>query len=562
MPLIRPLAIILTGYVLLAGTLAYVAHQSTLANALTTLSETGSVRLNEASSRLRLQIDGYRALANFIAGEPLMARALAAKSFDDIPSLLEDFKLTYGAWRIDLVDADNQIIINTIPKSNNSATPTPAYSPSLFAAAMNGRLGFEHAIHDDMRLIMLSRGVRDDQNKALGAVIVSVDLSALEFEWPVTPEPLVFFDENWVSFSSNRPDLLGRTLGAPLGETPFQLRESGMVAGQQSWRFSPQDAQPQDVIVLSSYVPHLDLTGQVFLDMEPAFAAARLRLWLVLALASVLGLIGAVVVQQRRRITEEAQQSATLEARVEERTQELRRTQNELVEATKLSALGRLSAGISHELNQPLAAILNFAENGQQFIERHKPQVASENLAQISSQVRRMTRIIGNLRAFARQEITPTERIDFAQVTRDALALQQDDLARAGVTLLADVPGNEIPITAGQVRLEQVIVNLVTNAIDAMEFSDEKQLRVILRAVGDRAELLVQDTGSGIDDPDRVFEPFYTTKNLGASQGLGMGLALSFGIITTFGGQASCRNLERGAEFKITLPILRDQNAD
>jgi two-component system C4-dicarboxylate transport sensor histidine kinase DctB len=104
------------------------------------------------------------------------------------------------------------------------------------------------------------------------------------------------------------------------------------------------------------------------------------------------------------------------------------------------------------------------------------------------------------------------------------------------------------------VRLEQVILNLITNAIDAMDASEIKTLSVQLEHVDKKAVLRFQDTGTGILDPTRVFEPFYSTKNLGASQGLGMGMSLSFGIVQQFGGDLRCRNLDKGAEFLVELP--------
>ena len=279
---------------------------------------------------------------------------------------------------------------------------------------------------------------------------------------------------------------------------------------------------------------------------------------LAAALLLALGLVGTVFLQQRRRLTLESQHSATLEARVESRTAELRAAQDELVEASKLAALGRLSAGVSHELNQPLATIMNFAENGRRFVERGRPEKAEENLGEITKQVRRITRIIGNLRAFARQEITPTEVIDLGEVVNDAIELSKADLEQAKVQLSINIPSEPVMVIGGLVRLEQVVLNLISNAVDAMQTKPEKVLTVALTASERIARIAISDTGGGIEEPDRVFEPFYTTKELGASKGLGMGLALSHGIIGLFEGQLSCKNIETGAQFVIALPLVED----
>ena len=191
-------------------------------------------------------------------------------------------------------------------------------------------------------------------------------------------------------------------------------------------------------------------------------------------------------------------------------------------------------------------------------ITKSRASEASENLFQITDQIRRITRIIGNLRAFARQEHTPSDRIDLVKVTARALELMHADFVSAGIIERTTLPNTQILVMAGKVRLEQVVLNLVSNALDAMQTTSAKTLTVVLEHQGDQAMLSIQDTGTGIILPERVFEPFYTTKELGSSKGLGMGLSLSFGLVVSFGGQLSCHNLENGAEFVMTLPTVKE----
>jgi len=541
---------VLALYACLSIAAASIAYVNTLRIALDDVQANGTVRLTEAASRLRLQIDGFRALVNIIANEPQVLSALAQSRFDPIQPDLQNFEATYGAWRIDVADPSGMTKVS----SNKDAVGQRHVTP-LMRAAMNNRLGFAQAIEGEQRLIRLSRGVKGDTPKPMGVVVVNVALADLEFEWPVSPEPILFFDAERLSLSSNRLDLLLLSHGNDPEEAPLNLHKTGTIVGFDLWRFHPPEGAPQEVITNELFVPHLDLTAMILLDTAQARSTARLRAILVLAGALVIGLIGAIVWQQHRRLLVEARHSAELETRVEARTSELRQAQEDLVEASKLAALGRLSAGISHELNQPLAAILNFAENGRKFLDRSKPDAAGENLALISGQINRITRIIGNLRAFARQEVEPTDTIDFVEITRAALQLCQDDVSAAGVTLDVTLPGQPVLVLAGRVRLEQVVLNLITNAVDAMSETAQKRLDVRLTT---GAVLTVRDSGHGIKDVGRVFEPFYTTKELGSSKGLGMGLALSHGIIARFGGTLTCRNLTPGAEFKITLP-LEDQ---
>lgn len=538
----RPVALawgiaLVFGLVLGAWALAAVVYQTALTNGLRATSAAGEVRLSEAIARFSGQLDTYRVLVNFIAEEPA-TRAAVARGTTEYSAILGRLSLKYGAHAIHLVGRDRRIL------ASSSADQIGAVLPdALLRPAFNGRLGYEQAIQGATRLIRFSRGVGQ-----AGAVVVAVDLAALEFEWPVTPEPIVFVDDTGFVLSANRLELLqmrfdamGKVQGGPAFPLMFPR------PGQTLWQSRLPDVIPPETVVRRAFVPRLDLDARIFLDTAQARQAALLQALLAVAVLAVLALIGAVAMQQARRLRFEAEVNATLEARVEARTAELRAAQGELVEASKLAALGRLSAGVSHELNQPLGAILNFAENGQRFLHKNRPDKAGENFDLITGQIARITRIIGHLRTFARQEHAPTDRIDLAEVVRAALDLAELD----GIALVLDLPEDApVWVTAGKVRLEQVVLNLLTNARDAMNGAGRLTLRLTPQAV-----LTVADTGPGVAEPDRVFEPFYTTKNLGASKGLGMGLALSHGIVSRFGGSLTCHNGPEGAVFTLRLPL-------
>jgi len=237
----------------------------------------------------------------------------------------------------------------------------------------------------------------------------------------------------------------------------------------------------------------------------------------------------------------------------EEAQTALRRAQGELVQAGKLSALGQMSAGISHELNQPLMAIRSFADNATQFMERGAPDRARENLGRISDMSQRMGRIIQNLRAFARQEDTSKDRVELGRALQSALELTHRYVADAGVTLHADLPDAPLWVRGGEVRLGQVFVNLMTNAVDAMAESAQKELHISVNK-GETLTVDFRDTGPGIEMPDKVFDPFYTTKEVGDTGGMGLGLSISYGIVQSFGGQIKGSNMPQGgALFSVTL---------
>ncbi|MEL6503518.1 MAG: ATP-binding protein [Pseudomonadota bacterium] len=535
----RPLAAGLLAYVIFSACVAAFVYRDALKTALQQDRTAGQVRLSEAISRLKGQLAVYRALANTTANDPRMKFILRSKDEPEVSPELSLLSLTYGAWEIDLVNRNGQVMATSSERHLGYR-----YDTQLVSAAANGSLGYAIEVEEGTRLVRFSRrlrSLRSGQTFRSGAVVVSADLAALEFEWPVTPEPLIFVDRKGRAISSNRPALLL----APKDE-------SGRAKG--TFSLSPQILQSAQMLRVS--IPLLRMDGIILLDKGEAQTTARLRAGLAITLLLALGLVVAILVQQRRRLAVEARQAATMEEQVERRTKELRAAQTALVEASNLAALGRLSAGISHELNQPLAAILNFAKNGTRLLEKNRLGDARNNLDLISGQVERITRIISHLRAFAKQDEVETEPVDLVAVVQTALELVEEERTAAHVSLTADLPRQEILVRAGRVRMEQVILILLTNAIDAMRDLDHPVLRVELRETEHDALVHVTDTGPGIAEPDRIFEPFYSTKELGASKGLGMGLALAFGLVSSFGGQLTGTNITSGARFTVTLPLI------
>ncbi|MEL7271824.1 MAG: ATP-binding protein [Pseudomonadota bacterium] len=535
----RPLAAGLLAYVIFSACVATFVYRDALKTALQQDRTAGQVRLSEAISRLKGQLAVYRALANTTANDPRMKFILRSKDEPEVSPELGLLSLTYGAWEIDLTNRFGRVLATSSQRHLGYR-----YGATLVDAAMNGRLGYTIEVEEGKRLVRFSRRLRSlksSQTFQTGAVVVSADLAALEFEWPVTPEPLIFVDRKGRAISSNRPALL-------LALNDESRRAKG------TFSLSPQVLQSAQMLRVS--IPLLRMDGIILLDKGEAQTTARLRAGLAIALLLALGLVVAILVQQRRRLAVEARQAATMEEQVERRTKELRAAQTALVEASNLAALGRLSAGISHELNQPLAAILNFAKNGTRLLEKSRLGDARNNLDLISGQVERITRIISHLRAFAKQDEVETEPVDLVAVVQTALDLVEEERTAAHVSLTADLPRREILVRAGRVRMEQVILILLTNAIDAMRDLDHPVLRVELRETEHDALVHVTDTGPGIAEPDRIFEPFYSTKELGASKGLGMGLALAFGLVSSFGGQLTGTNITSGARFTVTLPLI------
>jgi two-component system C4-dicarboxylate transport sensor histidine kinase DctB len=238
----------------------------------------------------------------------------------------------------------------------------------------------------------------------------------------------------------------------------------------------------------------------------------------------------------------------------------LRAAQDELVQAAKLAVLGQLATGITHELNQPLGAIRTLAGNALEFLRRGKSESTEKNLTIITRLADQMGAIITPLKTFARKSPAVPVRVDLGRAVGNARFLLEQKLQHSAVSVQNDCsPGRSFAL-CDQNRLEQVLVNLIGNAADAMRDQPRRSLSIAAAPDGDGAVLLtVADTGPGLPDEirERLFEPFFTTKPAG--EGLGLGLAISRDIVRDFGGDLEAGNTpEGGARFRLRLPAVRE----
>jgi two-component system NtrC family sensor kinase len=233
---------------------------------------------------------------------------------------------------------------------------------------------------------------------------------------------------------------------------------------------------------------------------------------------------------------------------------DLRRTQEQLLHSEKMAAVGQLISGVAHELNNPLTAILGYSQ-----LLTASAQVGPQGLEyseKLYKQAQRTHRIVQNLLSFARQHKPERIPVRINQVLEDTLALRDYDLRMNNIKLHLDL-AEDLPLAAADPhQLQQVFLNLVNNAVDAiLEVSEFGELWVRTARQADKFLIEFVDSGPGVKDSSKVFDPFYTTKPVG--KGTGLGLSICYGIITEHGGQIRVRNLPpRGACFTIELPCL------
>lgn len=396
-----------------------------------------------------------------------------------------------------------------------------------------------------------------------GVIAVKISLAELERNWNSSEDPILLADRHGVIFLSNRPNWRYHSL-TPLA--PGALAELA----------STQQYIGREVVPLARN-PGPRVTQEVGrLGWQLMIFPSQLRVvrsginWaLATALLLACGGVSYWAMHQRRRRREERLAfDRELESRIAQRTQQLsetnsilRTTQNELVQAGKLAMLGQMAAGVTHELNQPLAAIRAFADNARTFLERGQPEQAASNLGHIGDASARMGAIISQLKGFARKNET-IGPVDFGRAARSSTFLLESESKRRNVVLEIDTGAEQLTVAGDTVRIEQVLINLLRNALDAVEGTPQPRVSIVLTREGTEGVARISDSGPGIaqEAAAHLFEPFFTTKPAG--QGLGLGLAISSSIVQAMNGRLLARNLDGGgAQFELRLPLIKEGSA-
>lgn len=562
----------ITGFLALTAALTVTAGWYALGGSVARLADRGEAETALAADRLAAQFLRYRQAAVFLADQARIKAALSPPPLQGtglVPMLQRIAALT-GTYDIHVLDASGGRLA-----ASNSEGAT-AYAPGQeFVRAMTGALGLDQRVDPvtGRRMVHYAAPVFADTGPILGAVILSIDAAKIEAAWRGEAQTIYFTRPDGAIFISNRDELLLRVSGGAAQSGGFAPRSSLRVAGAEVWTLDEGPYIPSYALHLSRPMPVIGMTAETLVSLTPALRQALLVAAAAATLCIGLGAVLFALGERRRalavRLAAEAAANARLEERVAARTRELseaneqiRRAQADLVQAGKLSALGTMSAGISHELNQPLMAIQTYAGNAGVLLERGDTEAVRGNLGQIVEMSRRMARIIRNLRAFARQESAPVTTVDLVAVVDAALELSEAKLRAAGIAHGWSRPTAPVLVRGGEVRLQQVVLNLVSNAADAMLGSAQRVLSLSIRQEGDTFVLRVADTGPGIAEPERIFEPFYSTREVGQSEGVGLGLSISYGLVQSFGGRITGRNHpEGGAEFSVELQAAREARA-
>ncbi len=554
-------------------------------NALTEGMERAETTLRQTVNGLEGHLRRYEALPELLARNENIHEALATPDTARITALnrwLEETNALIEASDLYLIDLSGTTIAASNHAREDSFIGQNFSYRSYFIEARDGALGrfFALGTTSGVRGYYFASPVRDPAGKIVGVLALKIGVDEIEAAWRARDYRILVTDLDGIVFMSSDPGWLYRGL-LPLGADEIariaasrryaDAKLSALPVTRSTSReislFQLEDGEgtAQEYLAADHEMPMAGWTVRVLLATAPLRAQARLVVLAGGLLLLVALLLTWTVMQRRARLAERlALQVAaqnTLERQVEERTADLTRAnadlhrmQADLVQAGKLAALGRMSAALSHEINQPLAAARNYADSAGLLIDRADLPRAKENIGQILTLIDRMAAIARHLRNVARKPNEPLKVVDLATVVDEALVIAQGRLAAAGAEVSLALPVDLPPVQGGPVRLQQVIVNVLSNAADAVEGTTDRRIVVTAEAIENEVTLSVRDHGPGVAPAiaDRIFDPFFTTKQVGS--GLGLGLSISYNIMKDFEGDLRVSNHpEGGAVFTLVL---------
>ncbi|MHC5347353.1 sensor histidine kinase [Pseudomonas sp. A46] len=575
----RSLRIALLTLLLLAGLFLamHLAGQRAERQALRDESDHAREQLSLYSGNLRALIDRFRALPAVLALDPEI-RSLLRSPVDNqqqhqLNLKLEGMNRAAGSTTLELLDRTGLAVA-----ASNWRLPTsyvghnygfrPYFSETR--AKGSGRF-YGVGVVSGIPGYFLASAVQGDAGEFLGAMVVKLEFPELEQEWAQRSDLILVSDARGVVFIANQPGWRYRELQPISAEHRAEMAATRqydkqplaplihrtlMTLGDGS-RLARVDGPggTADYLWESLSLPsegwtlHLLRTPQGAAGSARAASLAAGGAWLALFF---LGLF----LHQRWRLARIRQRSREeLERLVEQRTADLRAAQDGLIQAAKLAALGQMSAALAHEINQPLTALQMHLASLRLMLDNGQLEQARKALGRHDELLRRMAALTGHLKTYARK--TPgglRECVELGGVVDKSLQLLAPNLrdARVRISQALSVPAW---VSGDAIRLEQVLVNLLRNALDALADQPDPQLWINLRREGDAWHLDVADNGGGIAEADlpQVFDPFFTTKPAGA--GLGIGLAVSYAIVHELGGTLKAANRGAGAVFSLCLPV-------
>ncbi|WP_455923969.1 ATP-binding protein [Pseudomonas putida] len=577
-PRLRALRLPLITLLIVAGTLASalwaMRHAQRLA--MTEDAARAQQQLGLYANSLHTLIERYRSLPAVLALDPQLIEALRGPVTSATQALLnqklERINLAAQSSTLELLDHDGLAVA-----ASNWQLPTSyvgqnyGFRPYFLQTRSQGSGRFYAVgVTSGVPGYFLSSAVKDEQGSFLGAMVVKLEFPELEREWRQGSDTLLVSDARGIVFIANQPGWRYRQL-RPLSAADH----SELAATRQYDRqpLTPLTLQPLQAFEGDSLLARVEgpqgsadylweslpLASEgwtLHLLRKPPAATEEARNAALAAAGAWLSLVFlALFLYQRWRLARVRQRSREeLEALVEVRTRDLQTAQDGLVQAAKLAALGQMSAALAHEINQPLTAQRMQLATLRLLLDHGRVDDAYQALLPLEQMLTRMAALTGHLKTFARKSPAGLrERLDLADVVDQALQLLEPHIRQERVSTVLHLT-RPAWVRGDAIRLEQVLINLLRNALDAMSQKPIRRLEVRIDPDPAGWRVSVADSGGGIA-PEllaTVFDPFFTTKPVG--DGLGLGLAVSYAIVHETGGHLSAANQGNGAILSLVLP--------
>jgi len=550
------------------------------------------------------ELNRYLPVPELMAEHPVLQRALQAP---DSPSAIlsaneqmQRMATIVGSSDVYLMDTRGlTIAANNYLQSDSFVGRNFNFRPYFYEAMGSGdsSIYFALGLMSGVRGLYFSHPVLDEEGQIMGVVAVKVLVHELESQWDrpagLREAEMVVLDQNGISFLASRQDWLYRNFSELANAvpdeysrrrypdrdlTPMALESLGTPWGlleQSATVRIRENGKPREYLSVRTPLPRMDWTLQVMVSTR---SVVWTRLGFVVGGAALFfgGLLTWLYLRERyRREAELALRGEQLERSVAERTadlensnrklvgeirerertqNELRETQQELIQAAKLAVLGQMSAGLNHEMNQPLTAIQTYARNSRRFLEKGAGEMVDANLSEIILLCDKMAELTRQFKVFARKSEGPPAVVDLRQPIDASLKIIVAQQSSAKIDIQWHRPDAPVMCHGDLIRVEQVMVNLMANAVQAVEGGVRPEIRIDIEETEQCWKCLVRDNGPGLQgDTEQIFEPFFTTKSV--KQGLGLGLSISRQIVDALGGSLIGRNRKDGpgAEFVLTL---------
>ncbi|MEP2029054.1 MAG: ATP-binding protein [Paracoccaceae bacterium] len=526
------------------------------------------LRLALYSGNLISELRRNSIVPQLLARDPTLILALDSDDFSRSTQRLISFVDEIGAESLMLLDADGR----TVAATDRNRLGSQHRSEPYFVDAVRSNTTVFSVIERESGGYRFTYSRRIDSGpKALGVIVVEVDLMKFERAWKGISDAVLVTNSEGTIILATEPRWRGRTEEEALARQTPQGAVRRAIQATSDWTTLPSDTylQGQAVMRLDSRIQFRGWQMASF----TTYASVRERVNGVLALeimgfaiflALAFYLLSRKSAVRMALFQRESAELRALNARLQREIAERERVQETLAvaeqtlaQSSKLAALGEMSAAVSHELNQPLAAMKTYLAGSRLLLDRNRPEEAMSSFGRINDLIERMGGITRQLKSYARKGSETFTPVEMGAALNSSLSMMEPQLKQRQVEINRVLPDSPVFVMGDHIRIEQVMVNLLRNALDATKLVKNPRVDIIL-AAGEIVSLTVRDNGPGIEDLDALFEPFYTTKQPG--DGVGLGLAISSGIVNDLGGRLTARNGRNGgAVFEMQLPMLEEE---